>query len=172
MPKVTVSDKKGLVQEAGAGITFKDGFNDGGVKILSAGAGNTLTAADSGKTIVFGVAAATLVKLPAPRLGMHFTFVSSILATGDHEIQAATNGHGYLGGICVISTTAAKADAFSANANGADDFITMNGGTTGGGAGSAIRIVALKDSSQAGCWGVSGVVHGVGSTMATPFATS
>ena len=151
--------------------TFTGG-NNFGVKLLTAGASQTVTAADSGKIIVFNVAAATLCTLPAPKVGMKFTFITSILATGDHEIQAATNGHGFLGGVTVVSTTAAKADAFSANANGADDFITMTGGTNGGGAGSIVTVVGIADTSAAGCWLVSGNLLAVGSTVVTPFATS
>ena len=151
--------------------TFTGG-NNFGVKLLTAGASQTVTAADSGKIIVFNVAAATLCTLPAPKVGMKFTFITSILATGDHEIQAATNGHGFLGGVTVVSTTAAKADAFSANANGADDFITMTGGTNGGGAGSIVTVVGIANASAAGCWLVSGNLLAVGSTTVTPFATS
>ena len=151
--------------------TFTGGYNPG-VKLLVAGAANVVTAADSGKIIVFNVAAATLVTLPAPALGMKFTFVTSILATGDHEIQAETNGHGFLGGVTVTSTTAAKADFFSANANGADDFITQTGGTNGGGPGSIITITAIAAASAAGCWLVAGNLGAVGSTVVTPFATS
>ena len=151
--------------------TFTGG-NNFGVKLLTAGASNTVTAADSGKIIVFNVAAATLCTLPAPKIGMKFTFITSILATGDHEIQAATNGHGFVGGVTVVSTTAAKADAFSANANGADDFITQTGGTNGGGAGSIVTVVGIADTSAAGCWLVSGNLLAVGSTVVTPFATS
>ena len=155
---------------AGA-TTFTGGYNPG-VKLLVAGAANTVTAADSGKIIVFNVAAATLVTLPAPVLGMKFTFITSIIATGDHEIQALTDGHGFLGGVTVTSTTAAKADAFSAAAAGSDDFITMTGSTNGGGAGSMITITALSSTSGAGCWLVSGNLGAVGSTVATPFAAS
>ena len=148
------------------------GGNNHGVKLLVAGAANTVTSADSGKIIVFNVAAATLCTLPAPKIGMKFTFITSILATGDHEIQAGTNAHGFLGGVTVVSTTAAKADAFSANANGADDFITQTGGTNGGGAGSIVTVVGIADASAAGCWLVSGNLLAVGSTTTTPFAAS
>jgi len=143
--------------------------NSAGVKLLAAGA-NTLTAEDSGKTIVFNVAAATTVTLPAPRLGMKFHFITTITATGDHEIIAATNDHGFLGGVNIVSTTAAKAAAFSAATDGNNDYITMNGGTTGGAAGGHLWVVALLDASAAKCWGVGGTLNGVGSTMATPFA--
>ena len=148
------------------------GGNNHGVKLLVAGAANTVTAADSGKIIVFNVAAATLCTLPAPKKGMKFTFITSILATGDHEIQAATNGHGFVGGVSVTSATADNSDNFSANANGADDFITQTGSTNGGGAGSIVTIVGIADTSAAGCWLVSGNLIATGGTVVTPFATS
>ena len=148
------------------------GGNNLGVKLLVAGAANTVSAEDSGKIIVFNVAAATLCTLPAPKIGMKFTFITSILATGDHEIQAGTNAEGFIGGVTVVSTTAAKSDQFAANANGADDFITQTGGTNGGGPGSIVTVVGIADASAAGCWLVSGNLLAVGGTVVTPFATS
>ena len=147
------------------------GGNNHGVKLLVAGAANTVTAADSGKIIVFNVAAATLVTLPAPQVGLKFTFMTSILATGDHEIQAATNAEGFVGGVTVHSTTAGNSDAFSAAAAGTDDFITMTGSTNGGGAGSWIQIVGILAASAAKCWLVSGNLVATG-TVVTPFAAS
>ena len=149
-----------------------DSFQNQEVKLLSAGADQQLTADDSGKTIVFNAAAATLVILPEPVLGMTFNFVTGITATGDHEIRAKNDGHGFVGGVLVNSTTAGQADCFSANANGADDFITMNGSTTGGLAGSFVTCRAILGASAAKAWLVNGVLAGVGSTMATPFANS
>ena len=145
------------------------GFKSGDAKVLDAGAGQLLTRADSGKTIVFGAAAATLITLPLPELGMVFHFVSAITASGDHEIQAKTDGEGFLGGVAIVNTGGSGSDAFSAAAGGTDDFITMNGTTKGGIAGSALRIVAILDSSAVKCWAVSGTLIGSG-TIETPFA--
>ena len=145
------------------------GFKSGDAKVLAAGAGQLLTQADSGKTVVFGAAAATLIKLPAPELGMVFNFISAITATGDHEIQALTNDHGFLGGCTIMNTTADQTNAFSAATDGNNDFITMNGSTTGGIAGSAWRIVAILDASAAKCWAAHGNLIGSGNTT-TPFA--
>jgi len=147
------------------------GFKSGDAKILAAGAGQLLTQADSGKTVIFGAAAATLIKLPAPELGMVFNFVTAITATGDHEIQALTNAHGFLGGVSIVSTAVGESDAFAAAAAGTNDFITMNGTTKGGIAGSGLRIVAILDASAAKCWLVTGTLIGSG-TIATPFAAS
>ena len=154
------------------GSNIFTGGNNLGVKLLVAGADQVVTAADSGKIIVFKAAAATLCTLPAPKIGMKFTFITAIAATGNHQIQAGTNGHGFVGGVTVTSTTAAKADAFSANANGADDFITQTGGADGGGAGSMVTVVGISNTSAAGCWLVSGNLLAVGATTTTPFATS
>ena len=164
---VTLEDDSTISGE----LAFTGGYNPG-VKLLVAGAANTVTAADSGKIIVFNVAAATLVTLPAPEVGMKFTFITSILATGDHEIQALTNAEGFVGGVTVVSTTAAKSDAFSAAAGGTDDFITQTGGTNGGGAGSIVTVVGILAASAAKCWLVSGNLLAVGSSTATPFAAS
>ena len=147
------------------------GMKTGDAKVLAAGAGQTLAASDSGKTIIFGAAAATLIKLPAPELGMVFNFVTAVTATGDHEIQALTDTHGFLGGVSIVSTSVGESDAFAADAAGTNDFITMNGTTKGGIAGSGLRIVAILDASAVKCWAVTGTLIGSG-TIATPFAAS
>ena len=164
-------------QSVASGTTFTGAFEatggmkTGDVKVLAAGAGQLLTSADSGKTIIFGAAAATLIKLPEPELGMVFNFVTAVTATGDHEIQALTDGHGFLGGVSIVSTSVGESDAFAAAAAGTDDFITMSGTTKGGIAGSGLRIVAILDASAAKCWAVTGTLIGSG-TLATPFAAS
>ena len=144
------------------------GFKSGDAKVLAAGAGQLLTQADSGKTVIFGAAAATLIKLPAPELGMVFNFVTAVTATADHVIQAATNDHGFLGGVLFMNTTADQTDAFAAAADGNNDFITMNGTTSGGHAGSHWRIVAVLDASAAKCWIATGTTIGSGAAV-TPF---
>ena len=107
--------------------------------VLSGGGTTTLTAANSGATCIFDTAATSNFTLPAPELGMRFTFLSVITATGDH---AATDGN--------------------------NDFITMNGSTTGGIAGSFLHVVAILDSTAAKCWAVHGNIIGTGNTI-TPF---
>jgi len=147
---------------------FSAGILSGDASILAAGTGHVLTGADAGKTVVFNAAAATLVKLPAPELGMVFNFVTAVTATADHVIQAATNDHGFLGGVLFTNTTADETNAFSAAVDGNNDFITMNGTTTGGHAGSHWRIVAVLDASAAKCWVAAGTTIGSGAAI-TPF---
>ena len=147
---------------------FSAGILSGGASILAAGTGHVLTGADAGKTVVFNAAAATLVKLPAPELGMVFNFVTAVTATADHVIQAATNNHGFLGGVLFTNTTADETNAFAAAVDGNNDFITMNGTTSGGHAGSHWRIVAVLDASAAKCWVATGTTIGSGAAI-TPF---
>jgi hypothetical protein len=147
---------------------FSAGILSGDASILAAGTGHVLTGADAGKTVVFNAAAATTVKLPAPELGMVFNFVTAVTATADHVIQAATNDHGFLGGVLFMNTTADQTDAFAAAADGNNDFITMNGTTSGGHAGSHWRIVAVLDASAAKCWIATGTTIGSGAAV-TPF---
>ncbi len=145
-----------------------------GQVVLSGGGATVLTAANSGATCVFDTAAASTFTLPAPVLGMRFHFISAITATGDHEIIAGSDGHGFLGGVTftqLTSTAADQCDSFSAHTGGANDYITMNGSTTGGVAGSYLTCIAILGTSAAKTWAVHGSLIGTGNT-ATPFANS
>ena len=144
--------------------------------ILNGGKTINLTEGDSGATCVFDHTDASVFVLPLPRLGMHFTFITTVTATGDHEIktnQGVGTTHGFLGGLGSFNTTvAAGGDAFGAATAGTDDFITMNGVATGGLAGTYIRVFAILDASDEGCWGVAGHVISDGGISLTPFASS
>ena len=141
------------------------------VKVLTAATDHVLTADDAGCTVVFNAAGATTVKLPTPQLGMTFDFITTVTATADHVIQAATDDHGFLGGVLIMNETADQCNAFSAATDGNNDFITLNGTTTGGIAGTALRCVAILNESAAKCWAVSGTLIGSGNTV-TPFGDS
>ena len=127
-----------------------------------------LTASDSGKTVIFNVNVASTVTLPEPELGMKFSFLTTVTATEDHVIKTSTNDHGFLGGVSVHSSSAGSSAHFTAATDGNNDFITMNGTTTGGFAGSRVDVVAILGASAAKCWAVSGSIHGSGS-LVTPF---
>ena len=142
--------------------------------VLNGGATVTLTEANSGATCVFDTATASGFVLPAPELGMRFTFMSAITATQDHFIQCATDAHGFLGGMMytqLTSTAADMVDSFSAAAAGTDDFITLNGTTSGGVAGGIIHVAAILGTSAAKTWAVSGHQIATGA-MITPFAAT
>ena len=162
---------QGLKQNVDIGAESRLGMGGGHLNtvVLSGGGTTTLTAANSGASCIFDTAAASNFTLPAPELGMRFTFIWTIINTADHVIQAATNDHGFLGGVTMTNTTADQTDTFSTATDGNNDFITLNATTTGGAAaGSRIEVVAILDSSAAKCWAVTGnlIISGAG---ATPF---
>ena len=142
-----------------------------GVKRTVVSVGNattTLTAAQSGAYCLFDNAAASTVILPAPAAGLEFTFITTVTATADHVIRTATlNTDGFLGGVLTNSTTAGQADCFSADADGSNDFITLNGSTTGGLAGSRIHVCCIDGEN----WAVDGQLVATG-TAATCFDDS
>jgi hypothetical protein len=172
--RIGLARLEALIENLKREISFGTGTVLKGIRrqvILSSTASNatTLTAADSGALCVFDAAAASNFTLPAPKLGMHFTFIQTIINTADHVIQAATNNHGFLGGVTLTNTTDDQTDTFSTATDGNNDFITLNATTTGGAAaGSLIHVYAILDSSAAKCWAVHGnlIVSGDG---ATPF---
>ena len=162
---------QGLKQNVDIGAESRLGMGGGQLNtvVLSGGGTTTLTAANSGATCVFDTAATSNFTLPAPELGMRFTFIQTIINTADHVIQSATDGHGFIGGVLIMNTTADQTNAFASDVDGSNDFITLNATTTGGAAaGTRIEVVALTNTSGAGCWAVSGTIIGSGNTI-TPF---
>ena len=138
--------------------------------VLSGGGTTTLTAAQSGAYCIFDTAGASNFTLPAPEVGLHYTFIQTIINTADHVIQTATNDEGFLGGVLMMNTTADQTDSFSTAVDGNNDFITLNATTTGGAAaGSRIEVVAIGSTAgSASQWAVNGqlIISGAG---ATPF---
>ena len=99
-------------------------------------------------------------------LGVVYTiWVPTTVSTS--SLKIGTDGTDkYIGSVLSIDTdTSGAAVGFTAGAS--DDFINLNGSTTGGVAGTWIQIVALVALKYM----VKGTVNGSG-TVATPFATS
>ena len=137
------------------------------VNVISVGnATTTLRKDQSGSYCLFDNAAASTVILPAPEAGLEYTFVTTVTATADHVIRTATlDTDGFLGGVVSNNTTQANGgDAFSADSDGSNDHITLNGSTTGGLAGSRIHVVCIDGEN----WAVDGAVISTG-TSATCF---
>tara|TARA_A100001515_G_scaffold97756_1_gene78656 strand:- start:352 stop:873 length:522 start_codon:yes stop_codon:yes gene_type:complete len=135
------------------------------LKTLTAGTGHVLTAADSGSTVMFTAAGATTVTLPTPELGLHYTFVTNIQATGNHIIKCKLDTQGFVGGLTLSAQTVNKDQAFLAG-GGTNDIITMDGDTKGGAPGSRIECIAVSATQ----WAVTGVVLSDGTEVATPFS--
>lgn len=99
-------------------------------------------------------------------LGVVYTiWVPTTIATS--SLKIGTNGTDkYVGSVLSIDTDSSGA-AVGFTAASTNDFINLNGGTTGGVAGTWIQIVAVAANKYM----VTGTVNGSG-TVATPFADS
>ena len=100
--------------------------------------------------------------------GVRYTiWVPTTITTSTLKIATNTTDL-FIGTLFGVDTDTSDAlVAYNALAADTFDFINLNGGTTGGVAGTFIEIVAVA----ANCYMVTGTVNGSG-TVATPFATS
>ena len=102
-------------------------------------------------------------------LGVVYTiWVPTTIATSSLKIGTTSGSSDiYIGSVMSVDTDSSGAMVgFTANGS-SNDFINLNGGTTGGVAGTWIKIVAVAANKYM----VTGVVLGTG-TVATPFADS
>lgn len=140
--------------------------NINGVQAPSTVTASTLTlsaAAYSGKPIVQNAAAGCTVTLPAAiGSGAVFTIYVGTTITSNGLIVNTAGSDVFSGGILVMKGSDGTSLAETSTAN---KTITYNGTTTGGIAGSFIRLVDTKS----GQWQVSGNACGSGS-IATPFS--
>ena len=100
--------------------------------------------------------------------GVRYTiWVPTTITTS--SLKIATDGTDlFIGTLFGVDTDSSDAlVAYNALAADTFDFINLNGGTTGGVAGTFIEIVAVA----ANCYMVTGTVNGSG-TVATPFSTT
>lgn len=131
--------------------------------VVNITAETTLTYADHvGRIIEINDAdgAVTLPSITSDTIGAKYTFFVGTDAT---DLDIKTDGTDkFLGSVSVIGTTTAGFVPGATN-----DVISMNGGTTGGVAGSYVEVTALATAEYL----VQGVLVGSG-TVATPFADS
>ena len=104
--------------------------------------------------------AVTLPTITAATIGAKYTFFVGTDAT---DLDIKTDGTDKFVGSVSVAGTTTKAFAPAAS----NDVISMNGGTTGGDAGSYVEATALATAEYL----VQGVLVGSGS-VATPFADS
>jgi len=104
----------------------------------------------------------------ANNLGVSYTiWVPATITTSTLKI-AAQGGDFFIGSLIGVDTDSSDAiAAYHAFASDTFDFINLNGGTTGGVAGTWIQIVAVAANSYMVC----GTVNGSG-VVATPFSTT
>ena len=141
-------------------------------KNVTAGASSTtLTKAQSGGVFLFDAATAQTYVLPAPVVGLEYTFICTVANTGaaSHEIDTDA-GTTFIGGtlVCGLEATTPGANPgpklFSGNP-AASVKIATNGTTTGGLVGSMIKVTCVSST----VWMATGTMLCSG-TIATPFA--
>lgn len=129
------------------------------------GATVTLTAGQSGSTLLFDRAAGIVYTLPVPFPGMTFDFVQTVTVTSN-SAEIATNSASVFiqGGIRVLIV--ATTNDFACNGT-SHLAIKQNGTTTGGVLGGRLHFVAVSST----IWQVDGITVGSG-TGATPCSTT
>lgn len=132
--------------------------------VITAGTTKTLTAQQTGAMVLLDQAGGSTVTLPAPKIGLKFTFIAT--ATGAHKVITDAGTTFMLG--MVVLAEASAATALGALFNGTTHLaITMNGTTTGGILGTRFTLECVTATQ----WEISGLVAGSGS-LSTPAATS
>ena len=165
-------------------------YQQGPASVVSISATTTLSPTSHGGRIISvggSLAATTTLTLPAintsanpttsgpgqdpntiNNLGVTYTiWVPTTISTSSLKI-ASQGGDYFIGTLMGVDTDSSDAlVAYNALAADTFDFINLNGGSTGGVAGTWIQIVAVAANAYMVC----GTVNGSG-TVATPFATS
>jgi len=126
----------------------------------------TLTAEDSGKTIVLDKADGVDVTLPIAEPGLKYRFVvTTTVTSNDYSITAGKTTDLFVGAITMIDTDTSDAHTDQVPDVSDDDAISLNGGTKGGLIGSWIEI----ECTELLRWFVKGVSRHTGN-VANPFA--
>ena len=134
---------------------------------IAAGSTITLTAPQSGATILLNTATGSVVTLPAPKVGLKFTFIVSVSVTSNSHKIITDAGTTFLVGMLALMEAAATT-ALGAMFDGTGNVAcTMNGSTTGGLKGTRITVECISST----VWEISGLVAGSGS-LSTPAANS
>lgn len=144
-------------------VTMTGGYK---VPVISgSGATVALTAAQSGSICLFDRAAGIAYTLPAPSVGLCFTFITTVTRTSNAEsIATDVAGTKLLGN--VLNTIDTGTSNIACFGNGTSHVtLSMNGTTTGGILGSQLLFTCVS----ATIWNVTGIINGSGS-IATPFA--
>lgn len=136
--------------------------------IDSSAATLTLTAAQTGSLVLLDRAAGTTVTLPAPVVGLNFSFaVSTSVTSNNHKVITDTGTTLILGGVTMVEAADTNS-GLAALFNGTTHIsILMNGSTTGGLIGTFFNVYCVTATQ----WAIEGIVAGSG-TLATCASTS
>ena len=125
----------------------------------------TLLAKEAGATCLFDSAAGVVYTLPSPVAGMEFEFFSTVTITSNNATIITNLATEFILGEVFTYTTATASGAGFAFNGSSHVKCQMNGTTTGGIIGTALRVRALSST----VWAIDGLIVGSG-TIATPAA--
>jgi hypothetical protein len=140
-----------------------------GVNVIDSTAATlTLTAAQSGSLVLLDRAAGTTVTLPAPAVGLNFSFVvSTSVTSNNHKVITDAGTTLILGGVTMVEAADTNS-GLAALFNGTTHIsILMNGTTTGGLIGTFFNVYCVTATQ----WVIEGIVAGSG-TLSTCASTS
>lgn len=133
--------------------------------VPSASATPILTAAQSGGTFLFDRGTGVVYTLPAPQVGLTYTFIySATITSGAAEIDTDAGTTFLLGAITMINSTDGSTKGYLANGSSIVK-ISSDGATKGGIKGGQITLTCISST----VWEITGIVVSVGGS-ATPFA--
>jgi len=137
--------------------------------ISGLGATRTLTALESGSTVLLDRAAGIVLTLPAPSPGLWYDIKTTVTVTSNaYKFSTGTQGTDFFnGGVVNVDTDTSNAVAVHTCDGSTHDNVSMNGTTTGGLIGSNFRLTAIT----ATLWLIEGMNQANG-TVATACATS
>lgn len=128
-------------------------------EVLGSTGNTTITAAQSGGTLLFDTGSSVTYTLPAPVVGLRYDFVvSTTPAGGTYKVQTNSSSTTLYGALLLSSSTAVLM------ASGTGVSVAMNGTISGGRLGTRIEFICTSATT----WAVTGVIAGSG-TLVTPF---
>lgn len=141
--------------------------------VLASSGNTTITAATSGSTRLFDSAAGITYTLPAPVVGLRYTFVWTVSQSSSNHIIVTDAGTTFIvGGNATFSATDVTPSAtlgpkfFAANGSSHIKF-TSNATTLGSALGSWLEFVCVSST----LWFANGVIDSPSGTIATPWST-
>ena len=131
----------------------------------SGGATRVLEASESGGVFLWDDAAGITYTLPAPVVGMQFTFYATVSVTSNAHVIVTDAATTFLGGAIQQIIAANAVSEGQVGDDASDVTISMNGTTTGGLEGTRITVTCVTATT----WVADGTVVSSG-TLSTPFA--
>lgn len=157
--KALVLDANGDVAMPAAGL-----ITGLAVPLVADGTTVTLTAANSGATVVMDSGAACAVTLPNAVPGLYYDFICPVTTHASTTVTCAASD--FFEGTVFLLATDTDAVPFESTGDGsADDVLTLNGTTTGGAAGSFFTLRCVTADK----WMISGTLLASG-TLADVFS--